>query len=66
MRPALLFLSALLLLCRCSSVSTYDSDRGSSTSQTGNESGAGVQAPIWSSDPEKNTVTRSLNGAPNQ
>jgi hypothetical protein len=56
MRPALL-LAALLVLTRCSTVSSYDASSGSPTSQTGNEAGAGVQAPLWSSDPSQKTVT---------
>jgi hypothetical protein len=56
MRPALL-LAALLLLTHCSTASTYDAASGSPTSQTGNPGGAGVQAPLWSSDPTQKTIT---------
>ena len=48
---------ALLLLTRCSAVSDYDPNTGSNTSLMGNQGGAGVQAPIWSTDPNKSTVT---------
>ena len=56
MRLAFL-LSALLLLTRCGGMTDYSADRGSSTSNTGNQGGAGVQAPIWSDDPNKKTLT---------
>ncbi len=48
---------ALLLLTRCGGVSDYSPDTGSRTSLMGNQGGAGVQAPIWSTDPEKKTIT---------
>jgi hypothetical protein len=54
---AVLLLATLLLLTRCGTVSSYDSSSGSPTSQTGNPGGAGVQAPLWSSDPSQKTVT---------
>jgi hypothetical protein len=53
----LLPILALLLLTRCGGVSDYSPDRGSNTSLLGNQGGAGVQAPIWSDDPSKKTVT---------
>jgi hypothetical protein len=56
MRWALL-LSALFLLTRCAGISDYSADSGSSSSLQGNEGGAGVQAPIWSDDPSKKTIT---------
>ncbi|MCE0496664.1 MAG: hypothetical protein LV481_01770 [Methylacidiphilales bacterium] len=56
MRPALL-LAALLLLTHCSTVSQQDANTASPTSQTGNPSGAGIQAPLWSSDPTQKTIT---------
>jgi len=48
---------ALLLLTRCGGVSDYTPDTGSRTSLLGNQGGAGVQAPLWSNDPSKTTVT---------
>jgi hypothetical protein len=50
---------ALLLLVRCtnSGMSSYDPGTGSHTSLMGNQGGAGVQAPIWSDDPSKKTLT---------
>jgi hypothetical protein len=56
MRPALL-LAALLLLTRCGTVSSYDASSGTPSSLTGDQAGAGVQAPLWSSDPGQKTVT---------
>ncbi len=53
---------ALLLLTRCGGVSDYNPDTGSSTSLTGDQTGAGVQAPIWSNDPSKKTVTNQNAG----
>ncbi len=54
-------LLAVVLLAGCSSFSDYSPDSGSSAPSNatlqGNESGAGVQAPIWSNDPSKKTVT---------
>ena len=38
-------------------MSDYSPDTGSRTSLLGNQGGAGVQAPIWSNDPNKTTVT---------
>jgi hypothetical protein len=52
MRLALL-LSALLLLTRCAGVSDYSPETGSRSSLEGNEGGEGVQAAIWSNDPDK-------------
>ena len=65
MRTVLL-LAALLLLTRCSSVSSYDASSGSPTSLTGNQGGAGVQAPLWSSDPAQKTVTNLNPGSSGQ
>ncbi len=48
---------ALLLLTRCGGMSDYSPDTGSRTSLLGNQGGAGVQAPIWSDDPSKKTIT---------
>jgi len=49
--------AALLLLTRCGTLSDYDPNRGSDSSLQGSQGGGGVQAPIWSTDPEKKTVT---------
>ena len=54
---------ALLLLTRCGGVSDYSPDTGSNSSLLGNQGGAGVQAPIWSDDPGKKTLTNQ-NGSP--
>ena len=56
MRPTLL-LATLLLLTHCGTVSQQDTNTNSPTSLTGNQGGAGVQAPIWSSDPGQKTIT---------
>ncbi len=48
---------AVLVLTRCGGVSDYSPDTGSRTSLLGNQGGAGVQAPIWSTDSQKTTVT---------
>ncbi len=48
---------ALLLLTRCGGVSDYTPDTGSRSSLQGNQGGAGLQAPIWSDDPGKKTIT---------
>jgi len=56
MRLVLLF-AALFLLTRCAGISDYTPDTGSRSSLLGNQGGAGVQAPIWSNDPNKTTVT---------
>jgi hypothetical protein len=62
MRPALLFIT-LLVLTQCSSMSPYDANSGeSSSSQVGSQGGAGIQAPIWSDDPNKKTVTNQNPG----
>jgi len=47
----------LLLLTRCGGMSDYSPDTGSNSSLLGNQGGAGVQAPIWSDDPSKKTIT---------
>ena len=41
----------------------YSPDTGSRSSLLGNQGGAGVQAPIWSDDPSKKTIT---NQSPSQ
>jgi hypothetical protein len=56
MRLALL-LSGLFLLIRCAGVSDYSPETGSRSSLQGNQGGEGVQAAIWSNDPDKQTVT---------
>ena len=56
MRPVLL-LFTLFLLTRCGGVSDYSPETGSNSSYMGNQGGAGVQAPIWSNDPGKQTIT---------
>jgi hypothetical protein len=48
---------ALLLLTGCGGVSDYSPDTGSRSSLLGNQGGAGVQAPLWSTDPQKTTIT---------
>lgn len=52
-------LSALLLLTRCteSGMSNYNPDPGSASSLDSVQGGAGLQAPIWSDDPSKHTLT---------
>ncbi len=50
-------LLALLLLTRCGGMTDYTPDTGPRTSLLGNQGGAGVQAPIWSDDPSKKTIT---------
>jgi hypothetical protein len=50
-------LVAILLLTRCGGVSDYTPDTGSKTSLQGDQGGAGVQAPFWSNDPQKQTLT---------
>jgi hypothetical protein len=52
-----LALSALVLLTRCAGISDYSPETGSRSSLQGNEGGAGVQAPLWSTDPGKQTIT---------
>jgi hypothetical protein len=56
MRWALPFV-AIFLLTRCGGMSDYSPDTGSRTSLQGDQGGAGVQAPLWSDDPGKKTVT---------
>jgi hypothetical protein len=56
MRWAFLLI-ALVFLTRCGGVSDYSPDTGSRSSLLGNQGGAGVQAPIWSDDPSKTTIT---------
>jgi len=51
-------LSALVMLTRCGAVSDYSPDKDASPSSfQGTQGGAGVQAPIWSDDPGKKTIT---------
>jgi hypothetical protein len=54
-----LCIGMVLLLTRCANmgVSDYSADSGSRSSLLGNQGGAGVQAPIWSTDSNKSTVT---------
>ncbi len=58
MRWALPFL-ALLLLTRCtnSGMLDYNPDPGNASNLNSNQGGAGLQAPIWSDDPGKKTLT---------
>jgi hypothetical protein len=58
MRRVLPFL-ALLLLVRCTSsgMSDYNPDPGSRSNLNSDQGGAGLQAPIWSDDPNKKTLT---------
>jgi hypothetical protein len=50
---------ALLLLVRCTSggMSDYNPDPGPASNLNSNQGGAGLQAPIWSDDPSKKTLT---------
>lgn len=54
-------LLAVALLAGCTSFSDYSPDSGANapgnSTLSGSESGAGLQAPIWSTDPNKKTVT---------
>ncbi|HEX4138856.1 MAG TPA: hypothetical protein VHY09_00795 [Candidatus Methylacidiphilales bacterium] len=54
---------ALLLLVRCTNMgmSDYNPDPGSASNITTNQGGAGLQAPIWSDDPSKKTLTNQQN-----
>lgn len=54
---------AILLLAGCGAVTDYSPDTGSRSSLLGNQGGAGVQAPIWSTDSNKKTITNQ-NGSP--
>jgi len=54
---------AVFVLARCGGISDYTPDTGSKTSLLGNQGGAGVQAPFWSTDPSKKTITNQ-NGSP--
>jgi hypothetical protein len=57
-------LATLLLLTRCGTVSSYDANRGqSSSSLNGNQGGAGVQTSIWSTDPSQKTITNQNGGS---
>ena len=48
---------AVLLLTRCGGMTDYSPETGSRSSLMGNQGGAGVQAPIWSDDASKKTIT---------
>jgi hypothetical protein len=56
---------ALLLLVRCTNMgmSDYNPDPGSSSNINSDQGGAGLQAPIWSDDPSKKTVTNQQAGS---
>ncbi len=58
MRRVLPF-AALFLLVRCTSagMSDYNPDPGPGSNITTDQGGAGLQAPIWSDDPNKKTLT---------
>ncbi len=58
-----LMVFALLLLVRCSGagMSDYNPDPGSATNLNSAEGGGGLQAPIWSDDPQKKTLTNQQN-----
>jgi hypothetical protein len=58
-----LMVFALLLLVRCtnSGMSTYNPDPGSASNINSDQGGAGLQAPIWSDDPNKKTLTNQQN-----
>ncbi len=58
-----LMVFALLLLVRCTGLgmSDYNPDPGSASNITTNQGGAGLQAPIWSDDPSKKTLTNQQN-----
>ena len=60
-----LAIAAVLLLARCTSsgMGTYNPDPGSATSNLSDQGGAGLQAPIWSDDPNKKTLTNQQNSA---
>jgi hypothetical protein len=51
--------AAVLLLVRCTSsgMGTYNPDPGSASNLNSDQGGAGLQAPIWSDDPSKKTLT---------
>ena len=54
-----LLIFTLLLLVRCTDMgmSTYNPDPGSASNLNTSQGGAGLQAPIWSDDPSKKTLT---------
>jgi len=58
-----LMVAALFLLVRCTNMgmSDYNPDPGSASSNTSDRGGAGLQAPIWSDDPSKKTLTNQQN-----
>jgi len=58
-----LMVFALLLLVRCTGagMSDYNPDPGSASNLNSDQGGAGLQAPIWSDDPAKKTLTNQQN-----
>ena len=58
-------IATLLLLVRCTSMgmSDYNPDPGSASSLNTSQGGAGLQAPIWSDDPSKKTLTNQQNAS---
>jgi hypothetical protein len=54
--------AAVILLANCGGVSDYTPETGSNSNLMGNQGGAGVQAPIWSDDPSKKTITNQNAG----
>ncbi len=54
-----LIIATLLLLVRCTNMgmSDYNPDPGSASNLNSDQGGAGLQAPIWSDDPGKKTLT---------
>jgi len=58
MRWGLIFATLLMLAgCTDSGMSTYNPDPGSASNLDTTQGGAGLQAPIWSDDPSKKTLT---------
>ncbi len=55
----LLPIFAVLLLARCTSagMSDYNPDPGSASNLNSAQGGGGLQAPIWSDDPNQKTLT---------
>ena len=55
----LLPIFAVLVLTRCTGagMSDYNPDPGSASNLNSDQGGAGLQAPIWSDDPGKKTLT---------
>jgi hypothetical protein len=58
-----LMVFALLLLVRCTNMgmSDYNPDPGSASNLNSSQGGGGLQAPIWSDDPSKKTLTNQQN-----